>query len=155
MFLAAWEENFDKILAEFTASDPMREGVLWTNLSRPAISRRLAQMGTPASRHVVRKLLKKSHLGQRKACKKKSMGTHPHRTTGDEVDLAAHDLLRDDLRALAIPVPRTFARQQFQPLARNVLEQPRVAECKSRSGDWLSGRCVVTWQNFGLQQGPP
>ena len=83
MFLAAWEENFDKILAEFTASDPMREGVLWTNLSRPAISRRYAPMGTPASRHVERKLLKKSHLGQRKACKKKPMGTHPHRTTAD------------------------------------------------------------------------
>jgi len=66
-------------LAEFTAGDPMREGVLWTNLSRREISRRLAQMGTPASRHVVRKLLKKSHLGQRKACKKKSMGTHPDR----------------------------------------------------------------------------
>ncbi|UUZ78348.1 hypothetical protein LP414_05730 [Polaromonas sp. P1(28)-13] len=57
----------------------MREGVLWTNLSRREISRRLAEMGTPASRHVVRKLLKKSHLGQRKACKKKSMGAHPDR----------------------------------------------------------------------------
>ena len=75
MFLAAWEENFDKILAEFTVGDPMREGVLWTNLCRPEISRRFALMGTLASRHVVRKLLKKSHLGQRKSCKKKSMGT--------------------------------------------------------------------------------
>ena len=37
----------------------------------------------------------------------------------------------------------------------HVREQPRVAEGKSRSGDWLSGHCVVTWQNFGLQQGPP
>lgn len=36
-------------------------------------------MGTPASRNVVRKLLKKSHLGQRKASKKKSMGAHPDR----------------------------------------------------------------------------
>lgn len=57
----------------------MREGVLWTNLSRREISRRLAEMGIPASRHLVRKLLQKSHLGQRKACKKKSMSMHPNR----------------------------------------------------------------------------
>ena len=57
----------------------MRQSVLWTNLSRREISRRLGSMGTPASRHVVRKLLKKHGLGQRKACKKKSMGAHPDR----------------------------------------------------------------------------
>jgi hypothetical protein len=73
------EGNFLKLLAEFTAGDPMREGVLWTNLSRREISRRLAAMGTPASRHTVRKLLKKQRLGQRKARKKKSMGAHPDR----------------------------------------------------------------------------
>ena len=73
------EENFRKILAEFTAGDPMREGVLWTNLSRREISLRLREMGTPAGRHVVRKLLKKCGLGQRTARKKKSMGAHPDR----------------------------------------------------------------------------
>jgi hypothetical protein len=57
----------------------MREGVLWTNLSRREISRRLREMGTPASRYVVRKLLKKSGMGQRSARKKKSMGAHPDR----------------------------------------------------------------------------
>ena len=31
------EANFLQILAEFTAGDPMREGVLWTNLSRREI----------------------------------------------------------------------------------------------------------------------
>lgn len=76
---ATLEENFCALLAEFTAGDPMREGVLWTNLSRREISRRLGVMGTPASRYVVRKLLKKHGLGQRKACKKKSMGAHPDR----------------------------------------------------------------------------
>jgi hypothetical protein len=57
----------------------MRQGVLWTNLSRREISRRLREMGTPASRYVVRKLLKKSGMGQRSARKKKSMGAHPDR----------------------------------------------------------------------------
>jgi hypothetical protein len=37
------------ILVEFTAGDPMREGVLWTNLSLRELSRRLMAMGTPAS----------------------------------------------------------------------------------------------------------
>ena len=77
--VATLDENFRALLAEFTAGDPMRQGVLWTNLSRREISRRLGQMGTPASRHMVRKLLKKHGLGQRKACKKKSMGAHPER----------------------------------------------------------------------------
>lgn len=36
-------------------------------------------MGTPASRHTVRKLLKKHGLGQRKARKKKALGSHPDR----------------------------------------------------------------------------
>ena len=77
--VATLDQNFCTLLAEFTAGEPMRQGVLWTNLSRREISRRLAEMGTSASRHVVRKLLKKNGLGQRKACKKKSMGVHPDR----------------------------------------------------------------------------
>ena len=64
------------MLAEFTAGDPMREGVLWTNLSRREISRRLAEWGTPASRHTVRKFMRTHGLGQRK---KKSLGAHPDR----------------------------------------------------------------------------
>lgn len=57
----------------------MREGVLWTNLSRREISSRLAEEDTPASRHTVRKLLRKHGMGQRKARKKKSLGNHPDR----------------------------------------------------------------------------
>ena len=64
---------------EFRAGDPMRIGVLWTNLSRPEISRRLGEMGTPCHRHTVRKLLKKHNMGQRKARKKKSLGNHADR----------------------------------------------------------------------------
>lgn len=73
------EDNFLRILAEFTAGDPMREGVLWTNLSRREISRQLAEMGTPANRSTVRKLMKIHGLGQRKVRKKKSLGAHPDR----------------------------------------------------------------------------
>jgi len=69
------EENFLRLLAKFAADDPIREGALWTNLSRCEISRRLAEMGTSASRHAVRKLLKQHGLGQRKTRKKKNAGS--------------------------------------------------------------------------------
>jgi hypothetical protein len=73
------EVNFLKIVAEFTAGDPMRENVLWLNLSRSEISRRLKELGTPCHRNTVGKLLKKHNLGQRQARKKKSLGNHPDR----------------------------------------------------------------------------
>lgn len=73
------ETNFLVLLQEFRAGDPMRADVLWTNLSRSEISLRLTEMGTPCSRNSVKKLLKKYNLGQRKACKKKSLGNHPNR----------------------------------------------------------------------------
>ena len=66
-------------MQEFTAGDPMREGVLWTNLSLREVSRRLVAMGTPASRRTIRRLLRKLHIGCRTARKKKTMGHHPDR----------------------------------------------------------------------------
>ena len=72
-------ENLRKLLAEFTAGDPMREGVLWTNLSLNELSRRLIALGTPASRRVIRRLLKQMRIGRRTARKKKTMGHHPDR----------------------------------------------------------------------------
>ena len=72
-------ENLRKVLAEFTAGDPMREGVLWTNLSLNELSRRLIARGTPASRRVIRRLLKQLRIGRRTARKKKTMGHHPDR----------------------------------------------------------------------------
>jgi Tfp pilus assembly PilM family ATPase len=67
------------LLQEFTAGDPMRTGVLGTNLSLRELSRRLIAMGTPASRRTIRRLLRQLKLGQRTARKKKSMGHHPDR----------------------------------------------------------------------------
>jgi hypothetical protein len=67
------------LLQEFTAGDPMREGVLWTNLSLRELSKRLMTMGTPASRRTIRRLLRRLKIGTRTARKKKSMGQHPDR----------------------------------------------------------------------------
>jgi hypothetical protein len=67
------------LLQEFTAGDPMRQGVLWTNLSLRELSRRLIALGTPASRRTIRRLLRQMKVGRRTARKKKSMGHHPDR----------------------------------------------------------------------------
>src|SRR3989449_1618485 len=73
------EANLRQLLQEFTAGDPMREGVLWTNLSLRELSRRLLALGTPASRRTIRRLLRKLKLGCRTARKKKTMRHHPDR----------------------------------------------------------------------------
>ncbi len=58
----------------------MRLGVRWTNLSRRQIARRITELGTPVSRHVVSQLLRKHRYRKRKALKKKAMGPrHPDR----------------------------------------------------------------------------
>jgi hypothetical protein len=66
-------------LQEFEAGDPMRPGVLWTNLSLCELSRRLRELGTPASRRIIRRLLRQLNVGRRMARKKKTMGHHPDR----------------------------------------------------------------------------
>jgi hypothetical protein len=73
------EANLRQLLQEFTAGDPMRAGILWTNLSLCELSQRLKAMGTPASRRTIRRLLRQCHGGRRTARKKKTMGHHPHR----------------------------------------------------------------------------
>ena len=73
------ETNLRQVLQEFTAGDPMRVGTLWTNLSLRELSRRLMELGTPAGRRVIRRLLRQLKLGRRTARKKKTMGHHPDR----------------------------------------------------------------------------
>lgn len=73
------EENFLRVLQDYTAGDPMQEGVRWTNLTVKEIVGRLAAAGTPVSRTVVKYLLRKHHYVKRKARKATAMGHHPDR----------------------------------------------------------------------------
>jgi Rhodopirellula transposase DDE domain len=58
----------------------MRLEVRWTNLSRREIARRVTELGTPISRHVVSQLLRKHRYRRRKARKARTMGPrHPDR----------------------------------------------------------------------------
>jgi hypothetical protein len=72
--------NFQTVLEDHTAGDPMRAEVKWTNLSRRQIAQRISALGTPVSRHIVSQLLRKHRYRRRKALKKKTMGSrHPDR----------------------------------------------------------------------------
>jgi hypothetical protein len=73
------EANLCHLWQECTAGDPMRDGVLWTNLALREWSRRLLALGPPASRRPIRRLLSKRKLGRRTARKKKTLGHHPDR----------------------------------------------------------------------------
>jgi len=73
------EENFLRVLRDYTAGDPMRDTVCWTNLTEKEIGERLATAGTPVSVTVVKYLLRQHHYVKRKAQKVKAMGHHPDR----------------------------------------------------------------------------
>jgi Rhodopirellula transposase DDE domain len=66
-----------EIVQPFTAGDPMREGVLWTNRSLRQLATALAQRAFRVSVPVVVQLLHKHQLGRRKALKKRSFKQHP------------------------------------------------------------------------------
>ena len=78
----------------------MRVGVLWTNLSLRELARRLAELGTPANRQTIRRLLRQLKLGRRTARKKKTMGHHPDRNAQFE-NIAR---LRQEYQAAGDPV---------------------------------------------------
>jgi len=73
------EENFKNVLSDHTAGDPMREDAKWTNLSRRQISGRLKDLGTPAGKNVVSRLLWEHGYRRRKPQKNRTMGQHADR----------------------------------------------------------------------------
>jgi Rhodopirellula transposase DDE domain len=73
------EENFLRVVKDYTAGDPMRPDVKWTNLTLGQIAERLAEAGTPVSVTVVKQLLRKPRDIKRKARKSRSMGQHADR----------------------------------------------------------------------------
>lgn len=76
---AGLDEAFLDIVDPHTAGDPDQPGVLWTNLSQPKIAEELLQRGFRVSVTVVAQLLKRHHLGRRKACKTLPLKRHPDR----------------------------------------------------------------------------
>lgn len=67
------QPNFQTVLAEHTAGDPMKPDCLWTNLSVSAIGDQMAELGTPVDRTIVEQLLEQAQLGRRQAFKTRAM----------------------------------------------------------------------------------
>jgi hypothetical protein len=72
-------DAFVTVIDTHTAGDPMREGVLWTNLTRGEIAAGLADEGFEVSVTVVDHLLEEFDMGQRKPQKIKTMRHDPDR----------------------------------------------------------------------------
>lgn len=72
-------DNFRAVLQDHTAGSPTDEGVIWTDLNRQEIARRLAERGTPACVHVVGQLLDDEGYRRRQARKSLPMGAHQDR----------------------------------------------------------------------------
>jgi len=70
-------ENFQAVLRDYTAGDPMREEVRWTNLTLSEIAQGLAGYGTPVSVTVVTQLLAQHRYVKRQAQKRQALGQHP------------------------------------------------------------------------------
>ena len=73
------DTNFQKVLKDHTAGDPMQVDSLWTNLSKEEISNRLEEEGTPAGPKIVQQLLDLHDIGRRQAFKNLPMGRHKDR----------------------------------------------------------------------------
>jgi hypothetical protein len=79
------QTNFQQVLQDHTAGDPMKPDALWTNLSLSAIAERMGDLGTPVGPSIVEQLLGKNHLGRRQAFKTVAMGPTPDRNQQFEI----------------------------------------------------------------------
>ena len=70
---------FLDILKNFTAGDPMKVGVKWTNLSKAQIIKKMSERGISISKNIVKKLLKKNKYVKRKIQKSKATQQHEDR----------------------------------------------------------------------------
>lgn len=70
---------FLDVLKNYTAGNPMKEDVRWTNLTKAEIINKMAKAGIKISKNIVRKLLKKNKFVKRKAQKSKATKQHKDR----------------------------------------------------------------------------
>jgi len=93
-------DNFREVLCRYTAGDPMREDVKWTNLTKREIANRLAKTSTPVSVNIVTQLLDNADFHRRKLRKVLAMGSAPRRN--DQFEQIAQ--LVDDYQNSCNPV---------------------------------------------------
>ena len=88
--------------------------MLWTNLSLRELPRRWIDLGTPASRRVIRRLLRQLQIGRRTARQKNTRGHHPDRNAQFE----NIDRLRREFPDAGQPILRIDTKKQTLLFAR-------------------------------------
>jgi hypothetical protein len=77
--LPGLDAAFLDVVRDYTAGDPMKDEVLWTNLAHQEIADQLRNRGLDVSKRIVKQLLKKHHFKTRKARKRLRTGSTPDR----------------------------------------------------------------------------
>ena len=154
------DTTFLDIIHPHIAGDPMREGVLWTNLSRAEIADALAERGFDVSVPVVSQLLDRHNLGRRKAQKTLPLKRHAQRDQQFQriarfraeyenspnpilsVDTKAKEFLGLLFRAghLYTQKPLQALDHDFPSLAEGVLHPHGIYDCKRNLGHINLGR---------------
>jgi len=70
---------FLMVLRDYTAGDPMKKNVKWTNLTKSEIRNKMAKKGIKISKNIIKKLFKRHGFSKKKAQKSKSTGEHKDR----------------------------------------------------------------------------
>ena len=96
------DKAFLEIVRVYTAGDPMREEVLWTNLAHQEIAEHLQARGMNVSTWIVNHLLKKHKCKRRKARKSLSTGINANRDA--QFRRIAH--LREEYETVGNPMIR-------------------------------------------------
>lgn len=91
---------FLEIMDVYTAGDPMRDDVLWTNLARTEIAAQLQARGLPVGPRIVGQLLSKHNFKQRKTQKRLSTGSFDAR----DAQFQQIKMLREAYEAAGEPV---------------------------------------------------
>lgn len=79
MVFPTLDDAFADLIRDYTAGDPMRPGVRWTNLSLRRIRSALLDRGFRIGVGAVTRLLRRHRFGRRKAQKRLSRTRHPQR----------------------------------------------------------------------------
>jgi hypothetical protein len=93
-------DNFREVIHRYTAGDPMRGNIRWTNLTKREIADRLAKTSTPVGVNIVTQLLRDADFRRRKLRKTLAMGNAPRRN--DQFEHIAR--LLDQYESSANPV---------------------------------------------------
>jgi DNA invertase Pin-like site-specific DNA recombinase len=146
------QTNFQKVLQDHTAGDPMKPDALWTNLSLSAIAERMGELGTPVGPSIVEQLLGEANLGRRQAFKTVAMGPTPDRNQQFEI-ISFYKVL-DELRERNVGLVslRDGALDPTTPTGRliyTILSSVATYETEVRKERQLAGIQAVRMRNGG------